>query len=49
MSQDKSWSVSGSYYESCNCDAVCPCRRLNGKPGGDSTYGVCQFLPGRQQ
>ena len=44
MSQDKSWSVSGSYYESCNCEAVCPCRRLNGKPGGDSTYGVCQFL-----
>jgi hypothetical protein len=44
MSEDKSWSVSGSYYESCNCQAVCPCRRLNGKPGGDSTYGVCQFL-----
>ena len=44
MQQGKSWSVSGSYYESCNCEAVCPCRRLNGKPGGDSTYGVCQFL-----
>lgn len=44
MSEGKSWSVSGSYYESCNCQAVCPCRRLNGKPGGDSTYGVCQFL-----
>ena len=44
MAQAEGWSVSGSYYESCNCDAVCPCRRLNGKPGGDSTYGVCQFL-----
>ena len=44
MAQAKGWSVSGSYYESCNCEAVCPCRRLNGKPGGDSTYGVCQFL-----
>ncbi len=39
-----SWAIVGSYYESCNCQAVCPCRRLNGKSGGDSTYGVCQFL-----
>ena len=38
------WSIAGSYYESCNCQAVCPCRRLNGAPGGDSTYGLCQFL-----
>ena len=38
------WSIAGSYYESCNCTAVCPCRRLNGTPGGDSVYGVCQFL-----
>ena len=38
------WSVAGSYYESCNCEAVCPCRRLNGRPGGNSTYGICQFL-----
>ena len=44
MAQGESWSVRGSYYESCNCEAVCPCRRLNGKAGGDSTYGVCQFL-----
>jgi len=40
----KDWSIAGSYYETCNCEAVCPCRRLNGKSGGDSTYGVCQFL-----
>jgi hypothetical protein len=44
MTPNKSWSISGSYYESCNCQAVCPCRRLNGAPGGKSTYGICQFL-----
>jgi hypothetical protein len=44
MAEGRSWSVSGSYYESCNCEAVCPCRRLNGKPGGSSSYGICQFL-----
>jgi hypothetical protein len=44
MAKAESWSVRGSYYESCNCQAVCPCRRLNGKAGGDSSYGLCQFL-----
>jgi len=38
------WTISGSYYEACNCQAVCPCRRQNGAPGGRSTYGLCQFL-----
>jgi hypothetical protein len=38
------WDIAGSYYESCNCEAVCPCRRLNGVPGGNSVYGLCQFL-----
>ena len=38
------WKISGSYYEACNCQAVCPCRRQNGAPGGRSNYGVCQFL-----
>jgi len=37
-----SWRVSGTYLESCNCDAICPCRRINGVPGGRSTHGVCQ-------
>jgi hypothetical protein len=36
-----SWRIRGSYFESCNCDAICPCRRINGVPGGRSTYGVC--------
>jgi hypothetical protein len=36
-----SWRIWGSYFESCNCDAVCPCRRIDGVPGGRSTHGVC--------
>jgi len=35
------WHVAGSYLESCNCDAPCPCRRINGVPGGRSTHGIC--------
>jgi hypothetical protein len=38
------YRIEGSYYEACNCEAVCPCRRQNGVPGGLSTYGVCDFL-----
>jgi hypothetical protein len=38
------WRLSGSYFESCNCDAICPCRRINGVPGGRSTYGECLGL-----
>ena len=44
MTNPSGWSIAGSYYETCNCQAVCPCRRLNGTPGGDSTYGLCQFI-----
>lgn len=36
-----SWRICGSYFESCNCDAICPCRRVDGVPGGRSTHGVC--------
>ena len=36
------WYVRGSYLEACNCDAICPCRRINGVPGGRSTYGICE-------
>jgi hypothetical protein len=35
------WRVRGSYFEACNCDAICPCRSVHGAPGGPSTYGVC--------
>lgn len=36
-----SWRIRGTYFESCNCNAICPCRRINGVPGGRSTHGVC--------
>jgi hypothetical protein len=35
------WRISGSYLEACNCDAICPCRRIAGRAGGRSTHGVC--------
>jgi len=35
------WRVAGSYLESCNCEAICPCRRIDGVMGGRSTYGIC--------
>ncbi len=38
------WQVGGSYFEACNCDAICPCRSIGGRPGGRSTYGVCEFV-----
>src|SRR5438270_7666183 len=40
-SDPMSWRIRGTYFESCNCEAICPCRRINGAPGGRSTYGVC--------
>lgn len=36
-----SWRIRGTYFESCNCDAICPCRRVDGAGGGRSTHGVC--------
>lgn len=38
------WEISGSYFEACNCEAVCPCRRQGGRDGGRSTYGECDFV-----
>jgi hypothetical protein len=35
------WRISGTYLESCNCDAICPCRTADGRRGGRSTYGEC--------
>jgi hypothetical protein len=37
-----SWHIRGTYVESCNCDAICPCRRIDGVPGGRSTHGECR-------
>ena len=36
-----SWHIRGTYVESCNCDAICPCRKIDGVPGGRSTHGEC--------
>jgi len=35
------WLVRGSYFEGCNCEAICPCRSVRGEPGGPSSYGEC--------
>lgn len=35
------WHIAGTYFEACNCDAICPCRRIDRVPGGRSTHGVC--------
>ena len=35
------WRVAGSYLETCNCEAICPCRRIDGVMGGRSTHGIC--------
>jgi len=35
------YSVGGSYFESCNCDPICPCRMVDGVKGWRSTYGIC--------
>ena len=36
-----SWRIRGTYFESCNCDAICPCRRIDGATGGRSTHVIC--------
>jgi hypothetical protein len=35
------WHVRGSYFEACNCEAICPCRSVGGRPGGASSFGEC--------
>ena len=35
------WHVRGSYFEACNCEAICPCRSVGGRPGGPSSFGEC--------
>lgn len=38
-----SWHLKGTYFESCNCATICPCRPQGDRPGGLSTYGECDF------
>jgi len=35
------WRLAGSYFESCNCDPICPCLRIDEVAGGRSTFGEC--------
>jgi len=35
------WRLQGTTLEACNCVPICPCRRIDGVPGGRSTYGEC--------
>jgi Protein of unknown function (DUF1326) len=35
------WRVRGSCFEGCNCEAICPCRSVGGRPGGPSSFGEC--------
>jgi hypothetical protein len=35
------WRIRGSYFEACNCEAICPCRSVGGRPGSSSTFGEC--------
>jgi len=39
--QAAGWRVQGSYFEACNCEAICPCRSVGGRPGGPSSFGEC--------
>jgi len=36
-----SWRIAGPYFESCNCDAICPCRRVDSRAG--DAVDLCQF------
>ena len=38
---DVPWRIAGTYLEACNCEVICPCRRIGGQAGGRSSYGVC--------
>jgi len=35
------WRLTGTTLEACNCEPICPCRRIDGVPGGRSTFGEC--------
>src|SRR5262245_59063140 len=37
------WSIAGSYFEACNCEAICPCRSIGGRQGGRATEDICEF------
>lgn len=44
MATTTDWRLRGTYFEACNCDPICPCRRADGVAGGRSTHGLCMGL-----
>ncbi len=38
---NSTWQVNGQYFETCNCDYLCPCMPTN--LTGKHTYGDCNF------
>src|SRR5260370_17893644 len=40
------WRIAGPYFEACSCDAICPCRMVDGRPGSRAQYRLCQFAIG---
>lgn len=38
------WHICGPYFESCNCEPICPCRRVDGQMA--TGVPVCQFALG---
>ena len=43
LTMTRVWRVSGSYFEVCTCEAICPCRRHGSRKGGRATYNTCDF------
>ena len=41
MIAQPAWRISGSYLEACNCEPICPCRRVGGRSGCRPSFGVC--------
>ena len=39
----RTWHAAGSYFEACNCEAICPCRSVGGRPGSRASYDRCEF------
>lgn len=38
------YRIAGSFFEVCNCNAICPCRTRDGVDGGRSTHGICDYI-----
>lgn len=37
------WRLTGRYVEACNCEAICPCRKVGDRDGSRAQYQLCQF------